>query len=175
MEDFLIYPVVSNYPVSTKQISEYIHKSLSAFSGITNIDTTVSSMGIQSAFNHSGGYNVKLPKKNGSVKMTLAHYRTHVKPILENALNTICSDYEREFIDFQNRICCDVMKAQLECTAVQNIAYYDYLYNRMKVEYQMYACEHYHYLYHLAVLSFKDDDNYILFHIAVCSCPSILY
>lgn len=175
LEEFLIVPYVGKCPINPNQINEYVHKSFSAFSNVTNIDTSISYMGIRTSVNSSGGFTVILPKIKPSVEMTVAHYRTHVKPILENALNTVCNKYEREFVDLQDRICMDVMKAQMDYSVSQNYDYYYFMYNRLKLEYQTFARNHYHYLYRLAVLDYKDIGEYIAFHIVVFSFPSIPY
>lgn len=171
----MIAPYVGNCPISTNQISEYIHKSFSAFSKVTNIDTSVSSMGLQTTVSRFCGFEILLPKKNATVDMTLAHYQTHVKPILENALNSVCCKYERDFLELQNRICFDVMKAELDCRASKDADYFALIYNRLKMEYQMFAYAHYHYLYRLSVISFKDKGEYVLFQVIVSACPSVPY
>lgn len=111
--------------------------------------------------------------------MTISHYRNHVKPIFQKALQDIRCIYEKDFIELQNRIILDLKKATLdycrEDSTYQDFAYYNFIYESLKIEYQTYAYKHYHFLYYLGLMGFKDTGNYISLHIVPYSFPSISY
>lgn len=178
-QNILISPIVGNNPLNTYQISTYVHKCFSAFSRETNIDTSVSSMGIRTNASRFGGYEVLVPKKNPSVEMTVAHYRNHVKPILQNSLNMVRNHAEKEFIELQNRICFDIEKAKFNyCrpdSMQQELAYFNLIYESLKMEYQNYAFGNYHFLYHVGIMGFKDKGAFLTLHIVPYSLPSIVY
>lgn len=177
--NILVSSYIGNRNLTPTQISEYIHKSFSAFSNVTNIDTSVSSMGIQTTFSKSGGYEVMIPKKNPSVEMTISHYRNHVKPILQNALFSIKSNYEKEFIELQNRIFMELEKSRFHCcradSTQDDYIYFNLIYENLKLEYQTYAQSHYHFLYSLGVTGFKDVGTYLIIRIVPVSFPCISY
>lgn len=178
-QKMLIAPIIGNNPLSPNQISDYIHKSFSAFSNTTNIDTSVSSMGILTNICKSGGYEVLVPKKDSSVEMTISHYRNHVKPVFQKALQDIRCAYEKNFIELQNRIILDLKKATLdycrEDSTYQDLAYFNFVYQSLCMEYQTYAYSNYHFLYYIGLMGFKDAENYISLHVVPYSFPSISY